>query len=362
MSDNRQDVYRVKNPNVDLDLANFNHFVSPESEAGHSFDVFMQQMAHKLIDNSYSGARSLKEYQVCFYLQDREDDSPARISSIEDRMNSADLSGNDFVVMFNRDKLQQLQSEDELAFILAHELSHLGWQHGDSEIRGLHGNEEAACDINALKMMDAAGYNVRVVENMDRHVPSSPEWQQRKEARRQTMMYMFSREMPKPLDTSLWESGRHVRWMHDFQVPGIDTPEAEAISMMSDNLRKVSEKGGREECVEMIGNYVRELGSAQGGKFFLRLSAALTTEFPPIDEVKRTEGYRALLRHPFNVAANAIPQVEALPGNKFYPPEACCRISGYLKENPDYHRIMKRYWDKVLLSGNQLAAGRGERQ
>ena len=109
-------------------------------------------------------------------------------------MNSADLSGNDFVVMFNRDKLQQLQSEDELAFILAHELSHLGWQHGDSEIRGLHGNEEAACDINALKMTDAAGYNVRVVENMDRHVPSSPEWQQRKEARRQTMMYMFSRE------------------------------------------------------------------------------------------------------------------------------------------------------------------------
>ncbi len=362
MPDNRQDVYRVKNPDVDLDLANFNHFVSPESEAGKSFSVFMQQMAHKLVNNSYSGAGGLKGYRVCFYLQDREDDSPARISSVENRMNSADLSGDDFVVMFNRDKLQQLQSEDELAFILAHELSHLGWQHGDSEIRSLHGNEEAACDINALKMMDAAGYNVRVVEDIDRDRPLTMEWQQRKDARRQTMMYMFGCEMPRPLDVSLWESGRHVKWTHDFQVPGIDTPETEAIVMMSDNLRKVYEKGGRDDCIDMIGNYVRELGSAQGSKFFLRLSAAMTAEFPPIDEVKRTQGYSAIFRHPFNVAANVIPQVEALPGNKFYPPEACRQINSYLRNNPDYHRIMKRYWDKVLFSGNQLAVGRGDRQ
>ena len=88
--------------------------------------------------------------------------------------------------------------------------------------------------------------------------------------------------MPKPLDTSLWESGRHVGWMHDFRVPGIDTPEAEAISMMSDNLRKVSEKGGRggvrrddrQLCAE---NWARAGGSrnfsAAFGCFDSRISA-----------------------------------------------------------------------------------------
>lgn len=89
--------------------------------------------------------------------------------------------------MFNREKLAAIESEDELAFILGHELSHLSWQHGDDRVRALSSNEEAACDLNAMKLLFDAGYDATVVSTMDREVPLTEEWRLRKDARRQAM-------------------------------------------------------------------------------------------------------------------------------------------------------------------------------
>lgn len=155
----------------DIDLADFNHLVSLDDRGAAAFDGFMRNLAEKLTASLPDEENPLKKYRIGFYLQDRPDKSPARISSSEYRSDPADLSGRDFVVMFNREKLAAIESEDELAFILGHELSHLSWQHGNDRVRALSSNEEAACDLNAMKLLFDAGYDATVVSTMDREVP-----------------------------------------------------------------------------------------------------------------------------------------------------------------------------------------------
>ena len=94
-------------------------------------------------------------------------------------------------------------------------------------------------------------------------------------------------------------------------------------------------------------------------------AAAAAEKFPPIDqEGKSGTGYRSRLRHPISVLGNALPAVAAMPGKKLFPPEACAKINAYFKQNPDYYRTMKVFWDKMLPEGGALGAnvfGRGGR-
>ena len=229
----------------DIDLADFNHLVSLDDRGAVAFDGFMRNLAEKLTASLPDEENPLKKYRIGFYLQDRPDKSPARISSSEYRSDPADLSGRDFVVMFNREKLAAIESEDELAFILGHELSHLSWQHGNDRVRALSSNEEAACDLNAMKLLFDAGYDATVVSTMDREVPPTEEWRLRKDARRQAMNAFFDFRRPQPLDQTPWRGSRYEKWRPDFKVPSAETPEDEAVAMMVGNLQKVYVRGGR---------------------------------------------------------------------------------------------------------------------
>lgn len=349
----------------DIDLADFNHLVSLDDRGAAAFDGFMRNLAEKLTASLPDEENPLKKYRIGFYLQDRQDKSPARISSSEYRSDPADLSGRDFVVMFNREKLAAIESEDELAFILGHELSHLSWQHGNDRVRALSSNEEAACDLNAMKLLFDAGYDATVVSTMDREVPPTEEWRLRKDARRQAMNAFFDFRRPQPLDQTPWRGSRYEKWRPDFKVPSAETPEDEAVAMMVGNLQKVYVRGGADDFQQLLKDCVSARGSEAGSRFFLRLAAAAAEKFPPIDkEGKSGTGYRSRFRHPISVLGNALPAVAAMPGKKLFPPEACAKINAYFKQNPDYYRTMKVFWDKMLPEGGALGAnvfGRGGR-
>lgn len=337
-------------PPVDFDLANFNHLVSTDTPGGKAFAEYAAALAQKLTASLAPEENPLNECRVAFYLQDRADSSPARISSCSWRTDPTDLSGTDFVVMFNKEKLAMLKTEDELAFILGHELSHLGWQHGNEKIRALACNEEAACDANAMKMMYAAGFDVNVVCSMDEKAPLTEEWRERKELRRRQAAEYFSFRRPQALDGSVWQRASHTPWKHGFKAPAVDCPEAEAVAMMIKDLHRVYAKGGEEEFSQMLEQYVETKAGAEGSRFFLRLAAAATKDFPPIDEVKKQKGYRQMQRHPINVLGNIIPAVASMPGKKLFPPEAVATINVYMRDNPDYGRPMSCFWKKVLPS------------
>ena len=245
----------------DIDLADFNHLVSLDDRGAVAFDGFMRNLAEKLTASLPDEENPLKKYRIGFYLQDRPDKSPARISSSEYRSDPADLSGRDFVVMFNREKLAAIESEDELAFILGHELSHLSWQHGNDRVRALSSNEEAACDLNAMKLLFDAGYDATVVSTMDREVPPTEEWRLRKDARRQAMNAFFDFRRPQPLDQTPWRGSRYEKWRPDFKVPSAETPEDEAVAVMVGNLQKVYARGGGDDFQQLLKDCVSARGS-----------------------------------------------------------------------------------------------------
>ena len=65
----------------DIDLADFNHLVSLDDRGAAAFDGFMRNLAEKLTTSLPDEENPLKKYRIGFYLQDRPDKSPARISS-----------------------------------------------------------------------------------------------------------------------------------------------------------------------------------------------------------------------------------------------------------------------------------------
>ncbi len=337
----------------DVDLARFNRLVPLSDRGAKAFAEFAGSVAKKLTAALPDGESLPNKYRIGFYLQDRPDSSPARICSCQYRLDSADLSGNDFVVMFNREKLAAVESEDELAFILGHELSHLMWQHGNERVRALSANEEAACDLNAVQMLFKAGYDPAVVSAMDQNAPLTDEWRIRKEARRQALNGFFDFRQPKLLDQTPWQEARYKKWQTDFKRPLPNMPENEEVILMCENLQKVYNSGGSEDFQQMLKDCVNAKGSENGSRFFLRLTAAVMAKFPPIDKEKKEGGdYRVRLRHPINVLGNVLPAVAAMSGKKLFPPEACAKIQSYFKENPDYYRTMKIFWDKVLPSSH----------
>ena len=341
-------------PLPDIDLANFNRLVALDNPPARDFEGFMRQLAGKLTAFLLDDDNPLKKYRIGFYLQDRTDSSPARISSTEYRSDPADLSGTDFIVMFNREKLSKAESEDELAFILGHELSHLGWQHGSSRLHSFSSNEETACDLSSMQMMHRAGYDVTVLHHMDADAPLTEEWRMRREARQRAISEYFDFRRPVALDVSLWQQARYEEWKPDLKMPAPSMPEEEAVAVMTENLQKIYERGGEESFRRLLKDYVQTKDGAQANKFFLRLAASAAKKFPPIDEEKRNGGFRRMQRHPVSVLGNAIPVFSSLPGNKLYPPEAVSALGRYFKENPDYYRPMKIFWDKVLPPENPV--------
>lgn len=347
-------------PLPDVDLADFNHLVPLSNHGAAAFAGFARGLAEKLTNTLPDEENPLKQYRIGFYLQDRPDPSPARICSREYRSDSADLSGRDFIVMFNREKMTAIKSEDELAFVLGHELSHLSWHNGSQRIRALSTNEETACDLNAIEMLHDAGYDVRVAVSMDQNMPLTEEWRQRREARKEAVNKFFDFRRSVPLDQTAWQEARYEKWQPDFRLPSLGAKEEDAVAMMVENLQKVYTNGGGEDFQKILKNYVNEKGSEQGSRFFLLLAAAAAEQFPPIDQ--QTGGdYRTRLRHPVRILGDVLPTVAAMSGKKLFPPAVCAKLNTYFNENPDYYRTMKVFWDKVLPTGHTSPSYTGGR-
>lgn len=335
-------------PKIDYDLANFNHLSPLNSPEGTAFDGFMRKIAARLTQNQSPTNNLLQNHKIAFCLQNRPDSSIARISSTQYKTDASDLSGNDFVVIFNKEKLSQIKTEDELAFILAHELSHLQWQHNDENVRNLNSTEEVACDINAVHLLKNGNYSVSIVNQIDGDAPLTQEWQQRKNARRQTSMEYFDFTQPTPLNQDTWKNASFTPWKQNFKIPDSKTPEPEAIQQMLSNLQMVYTDGNGDELQSQLKNYLQSCGSEQASRFFLVLSAKAAEHFPPIDQDSKNKDYRQKSRHPISILGNSIPALTSMSGKKLYPPEACQTLNRYFQQNPDYYRNMQIFWNKAL--------------
>lgn len=336
---------------VNIDLLNDYRLINPESSVGKKFHSYVYGVAEKLFENNPEQKAAFQENEFLFCLRDSKDNSVARIINAEYPMDVADLSSKCFVVMFNKDMLGKLESNDEIAFVLGHELSHVFYRQDKCGIRELHSNEEAACDLNSFKLMNAAGMDLKAAQRVDELYPQkSREQLMRQEERRKLAASFFSFSQPKPFNGEQFAQSAFVPLKQKFEFPNPDDDMAVKNEIMFQNLDKVSKWGGREEFRKEAKAYYAALGSAEASKEVILLLADVVDKFPPIDDARTKGDYRKYLSHPVNVMTDVVEDIGKMNGKKLYPPQATAKLDRYLQENPRFYQGMAFAWDRLLKS------------
>ena len=336
---------------INVDLLNDYRLINPQSEDGQEFSAFMSGIADKLMENFPEQKEAFQENEFTFCLRDSKDQSIARVINAEYPMDISDLSGKRFVIMFTQNLLNKLQSEDEIAFVLGHELSHVFYRQEIGSICKLHPNEETACDLNSFKLMNAAGMDLTAAQRVDELYPQkSKEQMMRQEERRKFATSFFSFSKPVSFNGEHFVKAVFVPMKQEFKFPKPDDNAEIKNEIMFRNLDKVSKFGGRENFRKEAKAYYAALGSAEASKEVILLMADIVDRFPSIDYARTNGDYRKYLSHPVNVMTDVIEDIGKMNGKKLYPPQAVTKLNRYLSDNPRFYRGMQTAWDCLLKS------------
>jgi hypothetical protein len=354
-------VYEIENPNVNIDLINDMKMISPESAEGKEFHEFMTGVLNRMLENSPEQKKLLDECNFIFCLRDTEDKSPARIVDADYPMSGA-LNGNNFVVAFSIEPLSKMSSEDEIAHVLGHEISHIMYMKDENKLRDLHDNEEAACDLNSMKMLKNAGYcpdaamDALSADNMQ-----STEINMRREECKKFAMQNFSDVSKTPYDTNRFKDIKFAPSALKYDFPSISDSEEVQQDRILKNLEKVYKYGDRKGFSSKMKGFMEELGSEKASKLVVGMVARATDEFPAIDEDKDNKDYGVHLRHPIAVFSDSVWDVGGMEGKKLYPPKSLAKVNKYISDNQSYFKGMEFVWDRVFkpqMNSNGMQGGR----
>lgn len=119
------------------------HIVDPDTEQAQYFQRYMEKLTKKLLPDF-----DFSKKEVRFLLSDSDD------------VNAYVFPGyNPAVMVFSKGLLNFCKNEDELAYILGHELSHVLIKDELGNAGHISKPEEALCDIKPIAWMIEAGYN-----------------------------------------------------------------------------------------------------------------------------------------------------------------------------------------------------------
>ena len=133
------------------------------------FDEYVAGIVGRMLEKCPKEKAFLEQFSLHYYLADNKSDtSIARVVDADypDIVSSL-AGGQDFAVVLNKEPLLKLDSEDSLAFVLGHELSHIMYQKGFFKEQSVWAGEELVCDCNAVKMTDAGKYSLYEIAKVD---------------------------------------------------------------------------------------------------------------------------------------------------------------------------------------------------
>ena len=114
------------------------------------FDEYVAGIVGRMLEKCPKEKAFLEQFSLHYYLADNKSDaSIARVVDADypDIVSSL-AGGQDFAVVLNKEPLLKLDSEDSLAFVLGHELSHIMYQKGFFKEQSVWAGEELLCDCN----------------------------------------------------------------------------------------------------------------------------------------------------------------------------------------------------------------------
>lgn len=315
------------------------------------FDAYAAAITAKMLQNCPEQQAFLERFDIHYYIADNPKDmSIARVVDADYSEDGQNLrKGKSFGVVLNKSVLSKLETEDELAFVLGHELSHIMYQKEYPAVLKLNEDEEIACDCNAVKLLDAGGYNLADINAIDALYVQNNFIGQRIRARKDFMAKNDYNTFVRigcstPLQKDTFMHLQKEPWcrenIFEFGNPGIDRIVSE--------LKDIFEKGDKSVFVRGFDAFLNKRSTAESSQIIMSVLGRVMSECPSITEVYDKQGLRKYYNHPVFVMSNIVLSQFKREGKKLLPPKELAVVNRYMLENSFYFEQKdKKIWQPL---------------
>lgn len=323
-----------------------------DEKKNQAFDEYAAGVAARLLAKCSEDRAFLERFDIHYYIADNPgDNSIARIVDADYADSAQDLqNGRRFGVILNKDVLAKLETEDSFAFVLGHELSHIMYQKGHPFVKSLAVAEEAACDCNSLKMMNAGGYNLLEIAAVDALYPEkTPEMRNRMIERdcymREEGIFPADRlGMSRPLRKETFIGLQKEPWKRD-SIFEQNEPDATRIA---EELGDIFERGDRTDFQREFGAFLQSKTTEEASKILMNVLGRVMTDYPPIDDTLAHESRRKFYNHPVSAVSYIVGEQFRRSGKKLLPPEDLRIVTQYMQANRAYFEQRdQKFWQPL---------------
>ncbi len=314
------------------------------------FDDYCASVVARMLEKSSEEKAFLQQYDIHYYIADNsKDDSVARVVDADDNCDFED--GRNFAVVFNRDVLARLETEDSMAFVVAHELSHIMYRKGFLDFERLAYGEEACCDCNAIRLMDAGGYNLLDIAAVDALYPClSEEMEARLRERRafiqrNDILMTSGLGKSRPLQKDTFIHLQKEPWKRENIFEHGEPDVARVIEEIVD----IAERGDRDSFKRGLRDFLSQRSTEESTKLVMNILGQVIPKFPPVTEMIATCRHRQkIYNHPVVMMSDIVMEQFNRSGKKLLPPADVQIVAKYMQENRLYFEQRdRRLWEPL---------------
>ncbi len=314
------------------------------------FDDYCAGVVSRMLAQNPDERAFLQQYDIHYYIADNpSDNSVARVVDADD---NDDLeNGRHFAIVFNRDILARLDTEDSMAFVIGHELSHILYRKDFGDVKELAYGEEACCDCNAIRLMRGGGYNLLDIAAVDALYPCLPEGMESRLSERRafiqrndiSMTSALGKSMPLQKDTFI-----HLQkepWKRENIFEQGEPDVARIIAEMVD----IIERGDRDSFKRGLRDFLEQKSTEEATKLVMNILGQVMPKFSPVTEMIATCRHRKkIYNHPVVMMSDIVMEQFNRSGKKLLPPADVQIVAKYMQENRLYFEQRdRRLWEPL---------------
>lgn len=320
-----------------------------EEKKNQPFDEYCAGVVARMLEKLPEEKAFLSQYDIHYYIAD----NPAEnsIARVVDADNNDDFkNGQHFAVVFNRDMLARLETEDSMAFVVGHELSHILYRKGFSKIRSLAFDEETACDCNAVRLMDAEGYNLLDIAAVDALYPNKTEAMKNRIAEREAFIRRHGVSLTEKLGKS--RSLPREMFIHlqkePWQRQNIFEHGEPDVLRIVEEMTDIFERGGRTAFKRGLRDFLYQKPTEESSKLIMNILGQVMPRFPSVTEVMTADNGKKFYNHPVVMMSDIVWEQFSRSGKKSFPPADACIVMRYMRDNSAYFdRRDRKFWEPM---------------
>ncbi len=313
------------------------------------FDDYCAGVVAQMLEKNPEEKMFLQQYDIHYYIADNpSDNSVARVVDADD--NNDFENGQRFAVIFNRDMLARLETEDSMAFVVGHELSHIMYRKGFLDVEHFAYEEEACCDCSAIDLMNSAGYNLLDIAAVDALYSSKSVDMQKRIRERKAFIQKNNISLTdrlgksRPLQKEIFTHLQKEPWKRlDIFEQG-EPDVARIVEEMAD----IFVRGDRREFKRGLNDFLSQKPTEEASMFIMNILGQVMPHFPSVADVLASGNRKKLYNHPVVMMSDIVMEQFNRPGKKLFPPKDMNIVTQYMRDNNVYfEKRDRKFWEPM---------------